>query len=472
MRKVLVYSMLLIAGLVVSQFLDGTGDYPIKLLTMFTLAFIMIHVGYEFDIDKRRPGQYAWDYVVAATAATFPWIACALYFVFVMAPPELWSHPDLWKETLLESRFASPTSAGVLFSMLAAAGLAATWVFQKARVLAIFDDLDTILLMIPLTFLMVGFRWQLVAVVVVMVLLLWLAWKYLHRLRFPVSWPFVMGYAGLLTLACEAVYLGGKMIDYGVPVHLEVLLPAFVAGCLLARPRGHDPQGHNPVEGHEQGPESPQEQRVAMLVSGSFMVLVGLSMPPIWVSAGAPVALAGGAPVAVAGGAQPLDVAAPGTTHLSYKGVSPEVLAEKQAFPGWGTIAVHVLVITVLSNLGKMFPGLCYRREASLRQRLAVAICMFPRGEVGAGVLVVSLSYGLSGPALSVAVLSLALNLLCSGLFILAVKKLIVPAERPPRLVAGRRREEAGDGNGAAQAASRQGASSPIPLGRNPEQAA
>ena len=55
-------------------------------------------------------------------------------------------------------------------------------------------------------------------------------------------------------------------------------------------------------------------------------------------------------------------------------------------------IAVHVLAITVLSNLGKVFPAFCYRREASFRERLAVAICMFPRGEVGAGVLAVSLS--------------------------------------------------------------------------------
>ena len=40
--------------------------------------------------------------------------------------------------------------AGILFSMLEAAGMKETWLFQKARVLAIFDDLDTILLMVPL----------------------------------------------------------------------------------------------------------------------------------------------------------------------------------------------------------------------------------------------------------------------------------------------------------------------------------
>jgi Kef-type K+ transport system membrane component KefB len=95
------------------------------------------------------------------------------------------------------------------------------------------------------------------------------------------------------------------------------------------------------------------------------------------------------------------------------------------AWPGWPMIMTHVLVITVISNIGKMFSLLCYRREASFRERLAVSIAMFPRGEVGAGVLVISLSYGIGGPVVTVALLSLALNLILTGFFIAAVKKLI-----------------------------------------------
>ena len=72
-----------------------------------------------------------------------------------------------------------------------------------------------------------------------------------------------------------------------------------------------------------------------------------------------------------------------------------------------------------------MLPAFCYRREASFRERLALAIGMWPRGEVGAGVLVIALSYGIEGASLTVAVLSLALNLLCTGVFIVMVKKLI-----------------------------------------------
>jgi hypothetical protein len=72
-----------------------------------------------------------------------------------------------------------------------------------------------------------------------------------------------------------------------------------------------------------------------------------------------------------------------------------------------------------------MFPLFCYRREANWRHRLALCIGMWPRGEVGAGVLVVSLSYGIGGMMVASATLSLALNLLGTGFFILAVKRLI-----------------------------------------------
>jgi Kef-type K+ transport system membrane component KefB len=407
MRKVFIYSLLLVAGLVISQFLNGFGAFGIKLATMFCLSFIMIHVGCEFEIDKSRPKQYAWDYVVAGTAAAFPWILCALYFVFVMAPRQLWGHGDMWKEALLQARFSSPTSAGVLFSMLAAAGLSATWLFKKARVLAIFDDLDTILLMIPLKMLLVGLRWQLMAIVVVIVVLLWLAWRYLHQWRLPTGWPWMLLYAGIVTGVCEAVYLASRVIDDTVPVHLEVLLPAFVLGCLLTRPAEHD--------AHAAGHANAHEQRVSTIVSACFMVLVGLSMPPIQ----------GATPTALT---EPIE-----KPVLAFAGAAADVLARKNAFPGWGWIAWHVVIITLLSNLGKMFPALCYRREASWRERLAVAVGMFPRGEVGAGVLVISLSYGLGGPVLTVAVLSLALNLLLTGVFIAVVKKLIASPQEQPR---------------------------------------
>jgi hypothetical protein len=72
--------------------------------------------------------------------------------------------------------------------MIAAAGLGATWLFRKARILAISDDLDTVLLMIPLKMLMVGIAWQLGLIVVLMAALLVVAYIWLHRVNMPVYW--------------------------------------------------------------------------------------------------------------------------------------------------------------------------------------------------------------------------------------------------------------------------------------------
>jgi Na+:H+ antiporter len=98
MRKVAVFSLLLIAGMVGAQFLPSlAGDayaevsHGLRLATMVALAFIMIHVGYEFELDKTNLPQYGWDYVVAMTAAAFPWVFVVLYFMFVLLPAGAWA---------------------------------------------------------------------------------------------------------------------------------------------------------------------------------------------------------------------------------------------------------------------------------------------------------------------------------------------------------------------------------------------
>jgi hypothetical protein len=325
------------------------------------------------------------DYFVAAAAASLPWIFCTLYFVFVMSPRGEWGTNERWKDATLEGLFAAPTSAGVLFSMLAAAGLGATWLFRKARILAIFDDLHTILLLIPLKMWIIGAHWQLFIVAAIIALLLYVALRHPKSVELPNTWPWVMLYSAAIVAASQTVHALSVWIDPSVPIHLEVLLPAFALGCVMKTPAGQNPHLNDAVEGAEEGPEMPQEQLVSTIVSAVFMVLVGLSMPPIGGGGG--------------GGSYPQT--------------------------GWAMIALHVVVITLLSNFGKMLPAICYRREASVRQRLALAIGMFPRGEVGAGVLVIAVSYGMGGPVLTVAVLSLALNLLGTGLFILVVRRLI-----------------------------------------------
>lgn len=423
MKKVLIYSLLLIAGLAGSQLLPSlVGDSyasladVIRVLTMIGLSYIMIHVGYEFDIDKSNLRQYGVDYLVAFTAASFPWIFVTLYFVFVLLPPDAWGQLQTWKETLLAGRFAAPTSAGVLFSMLAAAGLGATWMFRKARVLAIFDDLDTVLLMIPLKMLMVGLAWQLGVIVFVMAALLAVAFVLLHRVRIPVSWPWVLGYAVAIALVSEVIYKGSMFIDDSVPIHIEVLLPAFVLGTIIAYPKSPDGGQADP---HHGALESAAEKRATLIVSASFMVLVGLSMPVVL----------GGTEQHLPGTAPSMSATMPATAAASAAkaGASDQIgtITASQPPMSAGAIALHVLVVTLISNLGKMFPALCYLREAHWKERLAVAIGMFPRGEVGAGVLVVSISYGIGGPIVTIAMLSLALNLLLTGVFILIVRKLL-----------------------------------------------
>ena len=175
---------------------------------------------------------------------------------------------------------------------------------------------------------------------------------------------------------------------------------------------------------------TPLERKVTTAVTCVFMILVGLSMPLIF-SGEAPVQdremsetfestlHAGGSPDAE-------DVE-------SRVGASQNIgqITAAQPMMDWGLIFLHVLAVTVISNLGKMFPAFCYRGEAHWRERLALAIGMWPRGEVGAGVLVISLSYGIGGPIITIAMLSLALNLLLTGLFIYFVNRLIFIEVQP-----------------------------------------
>lgn len=444
MRRVLLYSVLLVLGLGLSQSLPTlTGDAhdavatAVRVLTMTGLAFIMIHVGFEFHIDKSNLNQYGWDYVVAFTAATFPWVFVTAYFIFGMLPSEYWADFDALKETLLAGRFAAPTSAGVLFSMLAAAGLGATWLFRKARILAIFDDLDTVLLMIPLKILLVGIAWQLGLVVVVMASMLAVAYIWLHRITLPVTWPWVLLYGVGIVAFTEALHAGSAVFDPSVPIHIEVLLPAFVLGCVARRrPRdgAYDPAAAE-RDLHEVL-ERPGERRAALWVSAGFMLVVGMSMPQILDGADAqhpeptPASLHAAGPGSVVDDATLLGGEEEGKFTATVTGSQPSM--------GWGAIVVHVLVLSVISNIGKMFPAFCYRREAHWRHRLALAIGMWPRGEVGAGVLVLSISYGIGGPVVTAAMLSLALNLVLTGVFILIVKRLIdgVP-EAPEAAVQG-----------------------------------
>lgn len=349
---VIVFCILLIAGIVLGQLINLTGIKEIlSLVTSVCLAYIMIEVGLEFSVEKRRLRSYGWDAVVAFTAAIFPAILWLIYFIFILNSP--------WKPALLAGLSCAPTSAGVLFSMMMAAGLSATWVFKKARVLAVLDDLATILLLTPLQIIIGGFHWQSVTALLMIFAFLYVSFRHQNTIFLPITENWLLVYAVLLT---GLVFI----VKNTTHIHLEVLIPAFMWGCMVHMPQDH----HHPVKR--------TLVRLDTIVKGLFMFLVGLSFPKVSL----------------------------GTASLS------ETM--------W-----HVLVLTVLSNFGKCFPLLCYRTIVPLKERLALSVAMFPRGEVGAAVLMIGLGYGFTGYVTTLAMLSLAFNLILTGFFVWVVIKLL-----------------------------------------------
>lgn len=385
MRKVLSFSLFLMLGLIVSQFLpvlfgEGYPESNLKFafdtLLYVCLGFIMINVGREFEIDKTHWRSYAADYFIAMATAALPWLMIALYYVFILLPPDLWGDLTAWKENLLLSRFAAPTSAGILFTMLAAMHLNRSWIYRKIQVLAIFDDLDTILLMIPLQMWMIGMKWQMAATVMIVTLLLVWGWKRQNTWKIRQPWWAILLLSVLVVVFTQGIYLlSGYYYGEENALHIEVLLPAFIVGVVM---RHHST-------------ESRREERISTAISYIFMMLVGMSMPQF-----------------IGGG-------------FAVDSHNPNSIVAAQPMMSWGMIAFHVVMVSLLSNLGKLLPTLCYR-ERSLRERLALSVGMFTRGEVGAGVIFIAMSYHLGGPVLVISVLTLVLNLILTVFFVWWVK--------------------------------------------------
>ena len=385
MKKVLSFSVFLLVGLAVSQvlpFVAGDATRSVKVVTdiflYICLAFIMINVGREFEIDKSRWKSYALDYFVAMVAAAMPWLLIALYYIFVLFPSTQWGSGDLWKETLLISRFAAPTSAGILFTMLAALKLKSSWMYKKIQVLAIFDDLDTILLMIPLQVFMIGMKWQMAVILTVVIFLLVFGWKQMGRYGMRQDWKAILGYSVIVIVFTQGIYhVSEYLLGPHEGIHIEVLLPAFVLGMVMK----------------PQHIESRTEEKVSTAISYFFMFLVGVSMPQF---------------IGLDMNSQP---------------ANPDSVTASLPMMSWGMIAVHVVVVSLLSNIGKLMP-LAFYRDRKFSERLALSIGMFTRGEVGAGVIFIAISYNLGGPLLLISVLTIVLNLILTGGFVMLVKKL------------------------------------------------
>lgn len=389
MKKIILFSVFLLLGLA------GSQVFPIILgpeihahlkpffdvMLYICLAFIMINVGREFELDKTKWKSYTEDYFIAMATAAVPWLLICGYFILLM-PVQYRLDWGAWKETLLLSRFAAPTSAGILFTMLAAAGLKKSWVYQKTRVLAIFDDLDTILLMIPLQILMIGMKWQLGVVVLFVFLCLYLGWTRLNSIRMIQHWSAILGYATVLVFIFQGLYeITKELFGPDSAIHIEILLPAFILGMMMKTKEHH----------------TKADETAGSVISYMFMFLVGLSAPLF--------------------------------VGVDFSATAGDCVIGQVGDMSWGEIAGHVLVTTALSNIGKLLPMFFYR-DKSITERLALSIGMFTRGEVGAGIVFIALGYGLGGPLLAISLLTILTNLILTGFFVMIVKALAMKAEK------------------------------------------
>lgn len=388
MKKIVLFSLFLLIGLAGSQTLPSIlGPEHFAHIKPFfdgmlyvCLAYIMINVGREFELEKSKWKSYTADYFIAMATAAVPWLLICAYYIFLM-PAEYRGSWETWKETLLLSRFAAPTSAGILFTMLAAAGLKKSWIFNKTRVLAIFDDLDTILLMIPLQILMIGMKWQLGVVVLFVIFCLYIAWNRLDSIQMNQSWPALLGYSTILVFFFQGLYIVTKeFFGHDSAIHIEILLPAFVLGMIMKTEETH----------------SEADEKVSSVISYLFMTLVGLSAPLF--------------------------------IGVDFSATAGDCMIGNIGNMTWGEIAFHVLIATTLSNVGKLLPVFFYR-DRSITERLALSIGMFTRGEVGAGIVFIALGYGLGGPLLAISLLTILTNLILTGFFVVIVKKLALKAE-------------------------------------------
>ena len=195
------------------------------------------------------------------------------------------------------------------------------------------------------------------------------------------DWSSILGYATVLVFLCQGLYVvSSHVFGHDGAIHIEVLLPAFVLGMVMKTRHS----------------TSRTDESVSTLISYLFMFLVGMSAPLF--------------------------------VGVDFSATAGDCLIGEVGEMSWGEIALHVAVVTTLSNIGKMVPMFFYR-DKSLTERLALSIGMFTRGEVGAGIIFVSLGYGLGGPLLAISLLTILSNLILTGGFVIIVKRLALKSE-------------------------------------------
>ena len=105
MKKIVLFSVFLIIGLIGSQtipcHLNPEAFEKLKFfldaMLYICLAFIMINVGREFELDKSKWKSYTEDYFIAMATAAVPWLLICGYFILLL-PAEYRTSWDAWND--------------------------------------------------------------------------------------------------------------------------------------------------------------------------------------------------------------------------------------------------------------------------------------------------------------------------------------------------------------------------------------
>ena len=161
-----------------------------------------------------------------------------------------------------------------------------------------------------------------------------IGWKKLGTIRLSQTWKSILFYAVCIVAVTESIYLLTKwMMGADGAIHIEVLLPAFVLGMVMKTVHQH----------------GNRDEKITGMISLSVYVSGGVEY----------------------------------TSVYRYRSWTPDYRSCGDycctALPSWEVLVVHVIVVTLLSNLGKMFP-LFFYRDRQLEERLALSVGMFTRG--------------------------------------------------------------------------------------------
>jgi len=292
---------------------------------------------------------------------------------------------------LLLSVFSAPTSAGMLISMMEAADLKNTWLFKKASMLAILDDIDALVFIAFMRILAIGSGYDLrhFGPVIVTVGLLTIAWFNMHKFVIPHSWPWVLLYAILIGTGLwlwEGLTREYKDCTYIFVI--AVLIPSFTLGCITYDPKMETSQSYKHIE-IELTEEFIERQEYIDSHAPCMETFMGCAfMFFCWIKYA-------------------------NSDRTSWDGNdSCDISCDCDPNPHDGR------------QTGNMF---IHGNETNTKDRYALGLAMVPRGEIGASVIIITLQTlkgRINDAYLGIVVLSVIANLVLSCGFIVYVKKL------------------------------------------------